>query len=82
MPTEQEHMTAPPITPTHIAMALAGDLVEPEWAAWFLGVTLQRLAYWRRSKVRGGPPLLHYGRRALRYPVSGLIAWREQHCSG
>lgn len=67
-------MTPPPITETDLACARAGDRVGPEDAAWFLGVTPENLAYWR--KARRGPPYYRAGYRLFRYAMADLCAWR------
>jgi len=69
-------MTPPPITAADIACAKAGDMVGPEDAAWFLGETMDRLAYWRKRKGREGPPFTKMGPHLIRYAMADLLAWR------
>lgn len=68
-------MTPPPITEMDRACALAGDKVGPEDAAWFLGVTPETLAGWRRTGK--GPAAQRLGVRLWRYAVADLLHWRE-----
>lgn len=67
-------MTPPPITEIDLACARAGDRVGPEDAAWFLGVTEETLAGWRRE--RRGPVWQRLGHRLFRYSMADLCAWR------
>lgn len=70
-------MTPPPIREVDRAYAAAGDNADPDFAAWFCGVTTERLAAWRRKRASGGPPFVRYGPRLTLYPMAGLIQWRE-----
>ena len=67
----------PELTEGDLLCAAAGDRVGPDDAAAFLGVTPQRLAYWRKRGVRGGPPFQRLGPRLIRYGMDDLLAWRR-----
>lgn len=70
-------MHPPPITPSDLACALAGDRVGPEDAAAFMGVTLKELAEMRRREGRG-PAFTRMGSRLVRYGMDDLLAWRTR----
>jgi hypothetical protein len=70
-----ETTTPPPIEDAYRTWAAAGELVGPDWAAWFLGVPPETLVDWRRSRV--GPPVRRCGWSCWRYAIADLIRWRE-----
>lgn len=55
------------------------QVLMPEHAAAYLGVSLIQLYRWRRSGI--GPPYLVWGRRTLRYRVADLDRWLQSQDS-
>lgn len=67
------------LSPNQIVRNLRAEVLRPNEAADYLGVTLDMLQRWRTAGK--GPHFLPWGRRTVRYRIRDLDDWLDGQCT-